>query len=251
MGIDVIDDLIVLGRCGIEELQDGRETICLGGWSDERGFVRLYPTQAKMKELSRWNVVRVPAIHEPSHDNRKESYKIYRSNADWDQLHTRIEKVGRLEKEERIRLVDRLPKRCSRELNNDRVSLGIMEPEEIKKVYTKTPEEAQVKFDRTSKKNHERVRIAFECVDCQLKTYHDKSCNEWGIYQFWKNNPQYDTNEVIDAMNLLNEDYKHLFFVGNLANQLTSYIIISVLRFKQSEWKSALGMRTKPVLENW
>jgi hypothetical protein len=41
----IINDLIILGRACPEPLKDGRVTVCLAGWSEEYGFIRLYPTR--------------------------------------------------------------------------------------------------------------------------------------------------------------------------------------------------------------
>lgn len=119
-----IDDLVVLGRAAPEPIADGRHTVCLGGYSETVGYVRLYPTQKRMTQCRRWNVVSVPVEHAAPDDPRDESYKIQGSKADWDQLHTKIKKVGRLSKPEQIQLVNRLANDCTGRLNKSHTSLG-------------------------------------------------------------------------------------------------------------------------------
>ena len=70
----IIDDLIILGRACPEPLKNGRVTVCLGGWSDKFGFVRLYPTRSDIR-WKRWDIVRVDVERNPS-DTRVESWKI-------------------------------------------------------------------------------------------------------------------------------------------------------------------------------
>lgn len=229
-----IDDLVVLGRGGPEELSDGRVTICLGGWSESRGFVRLYPTQKQMRALQRWNKVAVPVIQDPANDNRNESYKIAGSQADWDTLHQKVRRVGRWEKHQQLQFVDTIPKQCPNKLRDLRYSLGVVEPT-ITDAYLESAD-GDGSPEKETKNNHDKLYIEYECADdCATVGGHSQHCIEWGMYQFWKHNPDRDADEVIDALHLLDEDWTKFFFVGNMAHQRTSYIIISILRFKTSE----------------
>lgn len=232
-----IDDLVVLGRAGPETLSDGRVTVCLGGWSESRGYIRLYPTQKRMTDLKRWNKVSVPVEHDPGNDNRNESYKIAGSKTDWDTLHRKIRVVGRWEKPERLQFVDTVPKQCSSKLNDLRYSLGIVEPETIHDAYLVEQDDYADSEPSTkeTKTNHDKLYIEYSCRDCGVASHHRQHCIEWGMYQFWKHNPERDPDEAIDALRLLDDDYKKYFFVGNMANRRNSYIVISVLRFKKSE----------------
>src|SRR5699024_10870441 len=120
-----ISDLVVLGRTGPEALSDDkRTTVCLGGYSKELGYVRLFPTKMTMSDLRRWNVVKVP-VEDPSNDPRDESWKIQGSRSEWDALPQKIEKVGRLDKKERIELINGLGSDCTNSLNRRKVSIGI------------------------------------------------------------------------------------------------------------------------------
>lgn len=50
-----IDDVVILGRGVPELISDGRVTVCVAGYSDKLGFVRLYPTRidSPLKALQR------------------------------------------------------------------------------------------------------------------------------------------------------------------------------------------------------
>lgn len=234
-----IDDLIVLGRAAPEPISDGRETVCLGGYSRTEGWVRLYPTQRKMSELSRWNVVSVPVESDDSHDNRDESYKIAGSKKDWNKLHEKVEKVGELNKSQQIELSVELATDCSAELKKKKQSLGLVDPKNIIDTYLKPTEGDTIQANlqgglRKGKNEYDnKLYIKYRCEGCIQKGPHDQHTIEWGVYRYWDKN---DTpKEVISALDLDDKSVKNFFFVGNLNNRRTAYIIISVLRFKKSE----------------
>lgn len=251
-----IDDLIVLGRAGPEPISDGRETVCLGGYSKSYGWVRLYPTQRRMRELRRWNVVSVPVERDEPNDSREESYKIAGSKEDWPYLHKKVEKVDRLEQEDQIKLVHELATDCPAQLNEDRLSLGMVEPSQIKEVYLKETAGEGVQLDltmqeRKGKSDYDyKLYIRYRCQGCVQTTPHDQHCIEWGVYKYWDNND--DWEGVIDALRLKDDEYKHYFFVGNLNHRRTAYIIISIMRFKKSDMLAAgIQLDEQPGLENF
>lgn len=241
---DHIDDLVVLGRAAPEPLSDGRYTVCLGGYSETVGYVRLYPTKPEMTECKRWNVISAPVQRAEPEDTRDESYKIAGSGKSRVEALKQVKKVGRLSKSERIRLVDKLAGDCTGRLNETHVSLGMVRPEEIHDFYLKnTPESTiQVTLDGDElkgKRNYpHKLYIEYECDNCSLiSPPHQQHCIEWGIYQYWDkyNNPK----GVVDALNLTSDDWFHYFFVGNLNHQRRAYIIISDLRFKKEDMINA------------
>ncbi|WP_440007696.1 hypothetical protein [Halomicrococcus sp. SG-WS-1] len=238
---ETIDDLVVLGRAGPEFIQDGRHTVCLGGWSESKGFVRLYPTH-KYSDARRWNVIEVPAEQDNSHDWRDESWKIVGSKREWDTLYEKIKRVDRLERERRIELTKEIPKTCPNKLNEEEKSMGLVEPAEIHSVELKPIENPDpVQTDMTgqklkSKKSYpHKVYIEYTCSNCAAKGNHNQHCIEWGIYRFWDKNPDHDPDEVIDALRLRDDDYQKYFFIGNQHNNPTSFIVISVIRWKKAD----------------
>src|SRR5688572_9893335 len=96
----VIDDLVVLGRACPEPLKDGRITVCLGGYSFSKGFIRIYPTKVNM-DINQWAIIKVE-VERDERDTRNESWKIAGSKNDWDNLHRRVKRVGDLAKEKRL-----------------------------------------------------------------------------------------------------------------------------------------------------
>jgi len=246
MSTETIDDLIVLGRAHPEPISDNRRhTVCVGGYSPSEGFIRLYPTRMQMEELTRWNIVSVE-VTESADDHRDESYKIAGSDEEWDRLFEKVEKVGELQKSEQIKLIDQLCGDCTAKLNEEHKSLGIVKPGQVNEVYIDEQEETPVQIDLIGRellgKNDfsQKLYIEYECEDCGQKTPHNQHVIEWGVYEFWKKND--DPTGVIDALHMNDDDWSHYFFVGNLRHQPTAYIIISVIRFKQSDMIDA-GVR--------
>lgn len=230
-----IDDLVILGRAGPEQLDDERATVCVGGWSHSHGFIRIYPTRMDMDELKRWNVISIPVVQDRSHDSRSESRKIDGSRSEWSELNDKIEVVGRLDKTEQREFVEDIPKLCSKSLDDLRISLGIVKPTKILNTDIKPPKDDQVEPGVVSKNYRKRLYIEYECEGCRLKTHHNQHCIEWGMYEFWrKHGDEYGDDEVVNILGLDDDDYDVYFFVGNLNHHRSAYIIISVLRFKRN-----------------
>jgi len=251
-----IDDLVVLGRSAPEPIADGRETVCLGGYSESEGWVRLYPTKRQMTELQRWNVVSVPAERDESHDNRLESYKIADSKREWDDLHEKVEVKRRLDRSERIELAYNLAGDCPAELSEQKRSLGLVEVDKIKNIELKETESDTVQHTldmnpRKGKSDYEyKLYLTYRCNNCHQKTPHKQHTIEWGVYKWWKKSD--DKQQVIENLNLKNDDWKKWLFVGNLNHQRTAYIIISILRTKKdSEYRSVIPDENQREITDW
>lgn len=238
---ETIDDLIVLGRAGPEFIKDGRHTVCLGGWSESKGFVRVYPTHL-YSDAQRWNVIQVPVEQDPSHDWRDESWKITGSKSDWDTLYQKVEEIDQLERRQSIDLIKRIPKTCPNTLNEEKKSMGLVEPEEIHDAYLEPVDDPEPihtdlegnKFKSKGSYPH-KLYIEYTCKDCAAKGQHRQHCIEWGIFRFWDKNPDASPDQVIDNLRLLDEDWKKFFFIGNQRDRPRSFIIISVIRWKKNE----------------
>ena len=80
-GQDTVDinDLVVLGNAVPYEMEDGRKTVCVAGYSDRLGLIRVYP--ARPDSPVKWrNRLAIPLARNPT-DTRKESWKIRGSRA--------------------------------------------------------------------------------------------------------------------------------------------------------------------------
>jgi len=198
-----------------------------------------------MDELSRWNVVSVEVVNDGG-DYRDESYKIAGSKAEWDNLNEKVEQVGRLNKEEQILLTHDLAGDCTKALNEDEVSLGMVRPGAVHDIHIQDTDASSIQIDLTGRKLmgksdfEHKLYVDYECEDCEQKTTHSQHIIEWGVYQYWKK--QDNPGGVIDALKLRDDDYENYFFVGNLRHHPTAYILISVMRFKHEDMLEA-GIR--------
>jgi hypothetical protein len=238
-----IRDLVVLGRACPEKLKDGRVTVCLAGWSQEFGFVRLYPTRVDFK-VNQWDVVDVE-VERNNQDTRIESYKIVGSQAEWANLSKKITKVGEVSSvDERRQLVHPLSDTCVNVINNAKRSLGIVRPSKIHKTYfadnkmyhetfqMALPAFTEHDFVKGKRDFSLEPRIAYTCPACtNTSGEHDQQILEWGIYEWLRKFPD-NPEQVWENAHFNDPDYDMYLFVGNQARHRTSFMVISVIRMK-------------------
>lgn len=233
-----IDDFVVLGRSCPDRMRDGRPIICCGGYSQKLGFVRVYPTPPQVEhKLKQWNVVNVE-VERSKRDRRNESWKIASPKSDWKNISKRIEVKKELSRNERIRLLDSVEKTTIEKLKADGKSLGIVKPRKIEAWVKASPKEpAQTDLlGRTilSKKNFpHRLYLRYFCTPNCSGNGHNHQLLEWGVYEFWRKNPQIPAEKVVENLRLHDESYEKLFFVGNQAFHPKNFMVISVLRYKK------------------
>ena len=100
------EGLIVLGAAVPDEISDNRKTVCTVAFSKEYGMIRIYPVPVDAP-MKRWDVVSIPLERNPK-DNRKESWKIQGSKAEWDALPRKIQKKGKLSRKKQVDLISHL-----------------------------------------------------------------------------------------------------------------------------------------------
>ncbi len=234
----IIEDLVILGRSSPDRMRDGRVSTCTAGYSEVHGFIRLYPTRLN-SPLKVWNVVRVSVETNPR-DFRAESWKIEGSKSDWEHLDEKIEVVGRVEGLDRMELVTSLISGCVSDLNDERRSLGIVEPSwkecyfDERETYDPTTQLTLWGKTAISNKNgyHFQPRIRYKCSKCKAIRYHDQQLLEWGVYEWFRKNPGKES-QVWENLFWKEKQQRIFFLVGNLAFRPSSFVIISVLRLPQ------------------
>lgn len=237
-----IDDFLVLGNAVPDELRDGRTTVCVAGLSKKLGLIRIYPvpTTAPMR---RWNIVEVP-LERNSQDTREESWKIQGSKSEWDTLDTKIRVIDKIDRDERIALIDEFFNSpfgysCVEELNEQKKSLGIIKPEILSCQF-----EDRAKYDdsvqmtltsptafKTIKSYKDQPRITYRCSGCKLEKPHDQQVLEWGVYEWMRRNPS-NLNGVWESLHITDKEYEKMFLVGNQARRRNAFMIISIFRHK-------------------
>lgn len=235
---ETISDLVVLGRTGPESISgDRRNIVCLGGYSETHGFIRIFPTRMDMDTLQQWNVVSVP-VERPEKDPRDESWKIAGSKREWRALPEKVEQVGRLDYRERVELVQDLAGDCANTLNEEKRSMGVVEPAEIHSMEVDESDKQPVQVtlggrERPTKRSYPKLYAEYNCVGCAAETRHRQHITDWELYRYWDTND--DVEGAIPASRILDDGWKHYFLVGNLRDHQTAFIIGSLIRFKRSK----------------
>jgi hypothetical protein len=236
LGTRLIDDLIILGRACPEPIKDGRITVCLGGYSQALGFVRIYPTRTDMA-WKQWDIVRVE-VEKDDRDTREESWKIAGSRTEWDNLSGKIEIVDNFPRGKWRDLIANLVDNCVQDINEAHRSLGIVKPNIVRRYFADNPLYGQMfqgvlpGFGEPTKVKHDfpvEPRVVYRCSVCKTQNPHDQQVLEWGFYEWIRKNPD-NINQV--WKNALIDSPKHdiYFFVGNQFKHRTSFVVISILR---------------------
>jgi len=241
----VIDDLIVLGRAVPEPIRNGRVTVCTGGYSHRLGFIRIYPTKPSTR-MHRWDIIEVP-VERDQRDTRTESWKIQGSKSEWERLDRKVKVVGALKSKERLNLIANLTDNCVKDIDEAKRSLGIVKPF-IKKCYFCPEEEYDPSLQTTlfgpplpstKKQYREFPKIQYRCSRCRAKKYHDQTVLEWGFYEWMRKHPE-KRWQVWENARLFSSEHDCFFFVGNMRDRRTAFLIISILRLRK-------GLVSKPL----
>lgn len=252
----IIDDLIILGRAVPAEIKNGRRTVCTAGYSPTHGFIRIYPTKWD-SPLRRWNVIRVSVERprRPRFNGRSESWKIVGAKREWSRLSDKIEVVSRYPRRDQPELIGGIIDNCVNYIYDSGRSLGIIRPK-ILDYYFEEQEDftgfVQKTLDgrfRVQVKDEYPIepRIKYTCSGCSVKRgFHDQQLLEWGVYQWVRKHPD-NMEQVWENLGFLDPEYEKLFFVGNLAQYPTAFVIISVLRFKKSVIKPLIKIKEGPL----
>jgi hypothetical protein len=237
----LIDDLIVLGRACPEPLKDGRVTVCLAGWSEKHGFIRLYPTRPNFS-CSRWDIIKAD-VERNERDTRAESRKIVGSKNEWETLADKIEVVGHVKKpDQRRNLAGNLCDPSVDFINNQKRSLGIVRPSVIRTYISENPRydepfqlglPAMTEFSQTQVKRDFpfEPRVVYTCPDDpESATKHHQQVLEWGFYRWFFKEPGKE-EQVWENAGFGSKNTDIYFLVGNMVRHRNSFMVISVLRF--------------------
>lgn len=230
----ILDDFVMLGKTVPEANADGRQFVCTAGYSLElRRPIRIYP-MARRASPPRWSVSRIPVERNPK-DSRWESWQI-RGDRSTD-AHERINAVigpvlpkvaGATQKD----IVASLAVTSLKEANERRMSLCIILPTEVPQLRFEAGETAQMQptpdmFGWSAavpvKQRfawHPRMMFADKGGD------HDLMLRDWGSYELLRKNGDHWRYRLDEALNLITAPP---LLCGNLNNQRTAWLVISVL----------------------
>ena len=236
------EDLVVLGNAVPDEISDNRKTVCTVAFSKEHGMIRIYPVPPS-SPMKRWNVIDIP-LERNSRDSRKESWKIQGSRTEWNTLSNKIKVKRSLSRSEWVELVEYLKANCSydciEDMNDQKISLGIIIPkiidkkfEERKNVdYTVQSTLVNDNLFMTIRNYGVRPVVSYSCPKCRTKKQHHKQgILEWGVYEWLRKN--YDSKEQMwKNLHIDESGYDQSFLVGNMNLHRSRFMIISVFRYK-------------------
>lgn len=231
----VVSDLVVLGRSSPDTMKDDRVSVCVAGYSQKYGFIRLYPTRLD-SPLKMWSIVQVP-VERNEQDVRAESWKIEGSKSEWPLLSDKIKVVGHLERRDRLALLRPLISGCVAELNDQKKSLGIVKPI-FKRCYLEDREDYDPSLQMTifgkvlisdKHKYGLQPRVEYRCAECRATQAHDQQILEWGVYEWFRKNPG-EEEKVWDNLFSKEAQQEILFLVGNQARHPSSFMVVSILR---------------------
>jgi hypothetical protein len=240
----ILEDFVMLGTTVPEPNRDGRVFVCSAGVSREFGrLVRIYPL-ARRNIPRRWHRYQVPLELNPK-DNRAGSFKIAgnRKHGAHERINELFEPVGRVDKHERSELLAPYKIGSIQEANARRLSLAIIEPEEVELFFEfnpSSPESPQLPLfsDPLNKKmgaGAKRFSFIPRLYFKDEAGEHRLMLRDWGCYELMRKMPE--RREEMASFLHLSPSTSSLF-VGNLNHRRTSWLVISVLN----------GIREAPAL---
>ncbi len=234
-------------------------SICVAGWSEHKGFVRIIPVRPAQQDLFKdWNVLSME-VEKDSKDTRFETYKIVN-----DRTIKLIKQITNNEEKSAL-IRDILTDTCVPILNEQRRSLAIIQPDESNTEYFYEQKEIEKiehfeesldkflgietidknKIDGNFRPHVQQdspfdLRIKYRCKgNCLVKTMHNQKVIEYGIKLFVRKYPEkisnWGSNYKLD-----DKEYDKYFLIGNQRDNRTSWIIIKVFYFKKPPNKTLL-----------
>ena len=226
----IIEDFIMLGRTVPEPSKKHGLVVCSAGYSKElRSFIRIYPL-SMLAKITRWSKCRIPLRRNPN-DSRIESWRIKEG--------TFPTIKGRAIKDEEFDVLKNMASNSIIELNERRMSLGIIAPCNINFRFggMQPKEEYLLSLFPDEKREQKKPRLLFTDED----STHDIQLRDWGCYEFLRKNSEDDHYKLWDALKLTDNNYSHLFFVGNHKQHRTSWLVISIVSLKTNRQVQLFG----------
>jgi hypothetical protein len=218
----VVNDFIMLGRTEPCPSKTHGITVCSAGYSREMGqFLRVYPL-AMTDKTTKWSKCTIP-LERNHRDGRAESWRL-------DNGHTVDSSVitiqGKVKKDSEFDYLESLAVESIQELNSQKVSLGILKSSDVKCFFSeeKIDDYPFVEYFGVITKMRPRIKIG--SYSLQLR--------DWGAAEFLRKG-QYPIEELWKSMRLTDQNYEHLFFVGNMQQHRNNWLIISTIMRKKKQ----------------
>ncbi len=245
----ILDDFVMLGTTVPEPNSDGRVFVCSAGYSATiRSLIRIYPL-ARRGAPSRWSTNRVRLERNPK-DWRLESYQLAgdRRPGVHEHINHVFEPDGAIPKTARAELLKRTFIDSIREANEKLLSLAIVHPSEMELYFEhnpSSPDSPQLAlFDLPGDPPSGARRFPFipRLRFRDSAGEHRLMLRDWGVYELMRKHN--NLTAMSDAARrryvgqALHLDQSCSLLLGNMNNQRTAWLVISVLR----------GLRAAPSL---
>ena len=243
----ILDDFVMLGTTVPEPKRDGRIFVCSAGFSAELGkLVRIYPL-ARRNVPHRWDIHRVPVERNPE-DSRDASFKVAgdRTPGAHERINEQFEAVGHVRDSDRARLLKPYAIGSIKEANAKRMSLAVVHPEAMEVAFEHNPtslDSPQVALFDLSEVGGELPKAgARRFAYIPRINFKDElgwnhlQLRDWGSYELQRKRGEDYFRRNLEAALHMRPDSSLL--VGNLNNQRTAWLVISVLN----------GIREAPTL---
>ena len=140
------------------------------------------------------------------------------------------------------KLLERIVDPCVNVIIEKEKSLGLIKPtinacyfadNEAYKTYRRMTIDGSFQVQEKNEYEYE-PRVNYTCPECTTKqVHHDHQILEWGAYEYMRKNPR-EIDRLWENFHFEDPEWEKFFFVENQILYLKSFMIISVLRFKQS-----------------
>ncbi|MDG4784331.1 hypothetical protein O7626_39530 [Micromonospora sp. WMMD1102] len=245
----VLDDFVMLGTTVPEPNSDGRVFVCSAGYSATlRSLVRVYPL-ARHGAPARWSVNTVRLERNPR-DSRPESYRLAGDRRPGVHQHINrvFEATGTVPRTARAELLRRCTVSSIAEANDRRLSLAILHADAMELEFEHNPAspdspqlalfDVGTEIPAGARRFPYIPRLRF----ADDRGPHRLMLRDWGVYELMRKHNNLtqlsDTQRRRYVGEALHLDPSCSLLVGNLNNQRTAWLVISVLR----------GLRAAPSL---
>ncbi len=240
----ILEDFVFLGKTIPEPNSDGRVFVCSAGWSRElQSLLRIYPL-SRFSAPRTWSACKVRLQKNPK-DTRRESFQLFGDRHDG---HSEINRECIDVHGEELKpsaLADELRKAMCpsiRQANDRRLSLALVRPRNPELHFEYNPESPAspqlALFDAPqtipefgSKRFAYIPRVHFWDEDGE----HDLQLREWGCYEFLRKQGEENRHKLNPHLS-----GSSTLLLGNLNNQRTAWIVISVLNGLEAPKQSTL-----------
>lgn len=230
-----VDDFVMLGTTVPEPAkQTARTMVCSAGYSPTlRQLIRIYPL-ARRNIPHRWHTYKIDLERNPR-DSRKESYQIVgdRSQGAHEKINDKfVLQPKRATAEGLAPALKKFVVGSIDEANDKRLSLAILQPDHMRLEFDFNPESPDspqlALFDTDQGPSSGSKRFPYNPRLC----FRDGAVNrrmqlrDWGCYEYMR---KWGPDRRRDIWNNLHVGPTTALLVGNMQNQLTQWLVISVL----------------------